>query len=51
MTDLQRLDKLKHFLRYKKRVHTNPVDIEIADLEWLIEQAEKAITRQGVMEI
>ena len=51
MTDLQQLKKLQNLLRYKKRVHTNPVEIEIADLEWLIDQAEKAITRQGVMEI
>jgi hypothetical protein len=36
MNYLRRLEKLEKLLKDKKATHTNPVEIGIADLEWLI---------------
>ena len=43
----RRLEKLKEILRRKVATHSNPVEIGIADLTWLIEQAEKAIAKEA----
>lgn len=42
-SDRKRLAKIKEVLRRKIATHTNPVEVGIADLAWLIEKAEEAI--------
>ena len=43
----RRLEKLKEILRRKVATHSNPVEIGIADLTWLLELAKKAIEEEA----
>ena len=47
LKDKQRLENLKEILRRKVATHTNPVEIGIADLTWLLELAKKAIEEEA----
>lgn len=48
-SDRKRLAKIKELLRRKIATHTNPVEVGVADLAWLIEKAEEAINVQGTV--
>ena len=45
-TDDERLTRLEALLIFKRKVHTDPIEVGSKDLYWLINKARQSIARQ-----